>query len=623
MNKYYISPNENEGKFEDYQTIKEKTFEVDFKNRCFERSGLPILSDGRKARLYLFNQPVMVVAGTNAGKTRRITIEYILSASKAGESFIVNDPKAEAYKHCSELLKQEGYRVLVIDFRDPNKGERYNILELPAKLYQSGERDIADEMINSVFKTICEGVKNEKDVFWHVTSATVLAGEALLLCDNVPAKNVTFNNIYNTHIQGGERMGTSNVMKEYIKMHPNKSYCRLIAPYANAATETRASLDAVMISAISPFIRNEGICDQAYNSTFDAKDLVDEKCALFLLTRDESEVSATVSCLIDQLYQRMVNYIEENYSGRAPRKISFIIDEFGNLPQINDINSKITVSRARNIVWMLCCQSLDQINYRYGSDIAKILIGNCLLAYMYSSDVNLLKMISELCGRTIDENGNERPLMSVDKLRHLNKEQGQTLFLLERLNPFVGYLPDISQYGIKPIEKLDLERRKNQKIDLFDFKAMVEKEIESEKNKENRKNKPFFPSFDEFMKNQRILKEDEDDDIDVDFLDFDEELEKINLKIDELVSEIDNDIEHIKKNDTTNLKVHKVCLFNMTVDILQSASDLSRDRIKFLLQRVNENQPIIIPGIPRDKIKNLIKELNSIGTIASEDNTTE
>jgi len=507
---YYVSENINEGSFEDWETIFDATFEMNFDAEHMEKDGVPIVSDGHLARGYPLEQPMMVVAATGSGKTRRLIIQFLISCILSACSMLINDPKGELYKHTKKLLEKLGYKIIVIDLRNLDYGERFNFCEHPARLYKAGFTRRADEMFQAMFDTFMATVKSEKDPFWHTTSAAYLTGLAELCCDLFPVEKVTINTIYELHIQGNKRFGGNTYLKTYMEMHEDKPYYKLIAPYVNAPNDTRASLDAVLTSAISKFCRNSSVVDQTTNSTFDIEDLVDEKTALFIISRDESTVyNALITAMVNEIYEVVIDMAEEKYNGRLPRRLSIVLDEFGNLAPIDDINAKITVSRSRNVGWCLCCQSLDQLTLKYTADVAKIILGNCNIAYMYSSDINLLKMLSDLCGKTTDEYTHEsKPLLSVEQLRHFDKNDGQTLFLLERMRPFVGFLPDISEYNIEPIEKAEFKKRKPQIIEKVDFESIVKEEKKQDMmNKTNAREDdlPFgrrpagIPTFEEFM----------------------------------------------------------------------------------------------------------------------------
>ena len=238
-------------------------------------------------------------------------------------------------------------------------------------------------------------------------------------------------------------------------------------------------------SAIVNFIQNDAIVDQTSHSTFQAEDLLKSKTALFLISRDEGSVyDAMITAIVDQLYSILTD-IAERQGGTLDRKVSFILDEFGNLAALSDVQKKLTLSRARGITWHFVVQSLEQLSLVYGDKCAQIIIENCNnIIYLYSPDIKLVKHISELCGEKEGENNPDVrvPLCPVDMLKHL--EKGEALMLIDRMRPFITRLPDISQYyGIEQTVNVDVKKRKQQNLRIVDFKSIVEKMNEDKINK--------------------------------------------------------------------------------------------------------------------------------------------
>ena len=60
-----------------------------------------------------------------------------------------------------------------------------------------------------------------------------------------------------------------------------------------------------------------------------------------------------------------------------------IYDEFGNMPTIDAMQSKMTVALSRGIVYHLYVQGFDQLNDRYDESIARIIrVTVTLLIYL-------------------------------------------------------------------------------------------------------------------------------------------------------------------------------------------------------------------------------------------------
>ena len=43
---------------------------------------------------------------------------------------IVTDPKGEIYEHNANMLREKGYNVIIVNFRDPEHGSAWNPLTL-------------------------------------------------------------------------------------------------------------------------------------------------------------------------------------------------------------------------------------------------------------------------------------------------------------------------------------------------------------------------------------------------------------------------------------------------------------------------------------------------------------
>lgn len=127
-------------------------------------------------------------------------------------------------------------------------------------------------------------------------------------------------------------------------------------------------------------------------------------------------------------------------------------------------------------------QSLCQLYLTYTKELAEVLIGNSQnLIYMSSTDMNLVEMISKRCGTMVDPYTNERrPLLSPDRLTHLDKKTGETLMLLDRHYPYISALPDLSCYKmIEPLERVVIKSRKRIEVKTGEFEKEVNRILEN------------------------------------------------------------------------------------------------------------------------------------------------
>lgn len=478
-----VSSNINQSGFATLEEIERETDSMDYLHAHGKVAGVTVSTDGMEARVYFDDGFYLVVGGTGSKKTRDVVAPYIYNNALVGNSMIITDVKGDLYKTLSVLLKKLGYKIIVLNFNDPDSGDAYNPIGPIYRDYKKGNVDKANRELNNFSEIIFQSMKSEKDPFWHTNSSMYFVGLELTLFDLFDEEQATIANALNLHIQGVKKIGGTSYMKEYYSDKENAEAWKLMVSTVNAPNETRSSIHSVYTAALNKLIgQNRALIKMMSHSTFEANELVEKKTAVFIIANEESLSvhGGLITALITQWYDILVNLADQT-NGVLKRNVVFVLDEFGNLPGITDFQTKISLSRARGISWMIVIQSFAQLEVRYGKDVARTIIGNTAnWIYLFSPDPELLKYVSDLCGEVTDEHtGQTRNLLSVNQLRHFMKcnEDGLTecLMLLGRMNPFVSYLPDISKYyGIEPIDSLDIPVREDKVIDNINFTEIVE-----------------------------------------------------------------------------------------------------------------------------------------------------
>lgn len=531
--------NRQDSRFAELSEILESTKVIDLSSD-FIHAGVPVLSDGQKVYVDDSDSNSCIVADPGSGKSRRIAIPLVLSCADGCRSMVVNDPKGEIFKACQAYLCKKGYSVNIINLRDPMYGDAYNPLLHAARLYKRGKRAKAKEEFMQLAETLYSQVHSEKDMFWEIICANLFVAFCIIACELMRSpEKVTIPLIYRLFIEGEKRIGASTVLKEYMYQCDNPIIKESLIGYTNSASETKASILAVFSSVLSRLVINEEINDIISNNTLDVEKLINSPSVLFIIPRDETETyNVLVTTIIDQIYNRLIDEADKN-GGVLKRKFEFIIDEFGNLTPLHYVDNKISESRSRNIRWHLFIQSYDQIYHRY-KDLAPVIFSCCQNTFfMHSPEDKLLKNISERCGYYVTQYTHERkPLLSVSALQHLNKEDGETLILLNRLHPFVSNLPDCSVY----VEKLNLDTSSNYRGKRR--KVFRQSQISLEKLVERKKEKHIQELFgpDKIKKEKDVKSE---TNIGREKKELDSKLAKVNR----MTQMIDKKIELLKEED--------------------------------------------------------------------------
>lgn len=87
------------------------------------------------------------------------------------------------------------------------------------------------------------------------------------------------------------------------------------------------------------------------------------------------------SLLVQQIYTSLVDTSRKD-GGELKIRMNFILDEFANFTKIDSFENMLTVSRGRNIRFVICIQSISQLDEKYGKEGAQNTMDNCLLMYL-------------------------------------------------------------------------------------------------------------------------------------------------------------------------------------------------------------------------------------------------
>ena len=97
-------------------------------------AGVPLILKDNEAWIDDSEYHTLVIGATGSGKTQTVIKPTVKFLAKKGESMIITDPKGEIYEATAEMLKDKGYQILLLNFRDPQNGNAWNPMSLPYKI---------------------------------------------------------------------------------------------------------------------------------------------------------------------------------------------------------------------------------------------------------------------------------------------------------------------------------------------------------------------------------------------------------------------------------------------------------------------------------------------------------
>ena len=417
---------------------------VDLSQDTYPAAGLPLLSDGREAWVDNSDTHSLIFGATGSKKTRLFCMPMLNMFIKAGESFIATDPKGELYERSSGLAKANGYKTVVLNFRDVGNGDMWNPLYLPYRLYHEGNVEAAVTLLNDFVSSIsARQFETSNDAFWPEMASSYAIACLLLLMECATEQEA---NAASLGALCNER-AVPILTKLSAHMRDDTIAGINFKAVLSSAEKTRASILVSLYGMVRIFNTQKQLTNMLSGNTVNVKDFGKEKTAVYLIVPDEkTTLHFLVTTFIKQAYEILISEAQHAPGRVLPVRVNFVLDEFCNIPTISDMPSMISAARSRNMRFYLVVQSLHQLKSRYGED-ADTIKANCdNWVFLTSKELALLNEISELCGNVFTSEREQRRLISVSQLQRLNKQKGETLIMHARQYPIIVEIADIDMY---------------------------------------------------------------------------------------------------------------------------------------------------------------------------------
>ncbi len=443
---------------------------------------------GHKEIYYCMNEDghILIIGGTRSGKTRGLIYQLIwlktkevvkkksliqkifkikLHKKERGRSFIATDVKGELSAFTGKPLKDNGFNVIELNFREPLKSIRYNFMVYINEAVDRG--DIATA-IDKTWDLVSQLVGIPKgEPLWTNGQACVLAASTLTV--SMDSGKEEFRNLPNVYHFIGVmcreddygKLLFENYLAEKDSSHPAKEifYTAEVAP-----GKTRASFFTSALSTLNLFT-NWNVADMTSRSEFTIDEMVDKPTALFIIIPDEKEtLNKLVTLFIQQTYLRCIE-ISTKRGGRLPI-LDIILEEFGNLPGLVGIGPMMSAGAGRGVRLTLVIQDYEQLKKNYKDEIGNIK-GNCETIFLRSGNDDTVEAISKKLdtytvkvgtsnvsnttsffkGDTNYSNGENltsRRLLFPNEVNMINRPY--SIFMPTGYHPSILKIPDLSEY---------------------------------------------------------------------------------------------------------------------------------------------------------------------------------
>ena len=416
--------------------------EVPYSSSKVDGGGVPLVYGKDAAYVDNGESHTLVIGATGSGKTSGFVDPTMVHLMKGRESMIITDPKGEIYEHHSGKLRELGYQIIILNFREPQKGNCWNPYDLPYSYHQEGNFDKANELLNDLATNIVVDGQGD-DPFWQNAAADYLTGIGLALFKDAPKETININSVNLMINQGEERIGPKTYMQEYFNMQdPTSPIAVNMGAVVNTAQDTKAGVLTVLQQKVKTLAVTRNLSEMLSKSDFDMASIGEKPTAVFLIIQDEKTTYHSLATIfIKQCYESLIT-VAHKHGGALPVRTNFIVDEFANMPKFKDITTMVTAARSRHIRFTFIIQNFAQINKTYGKEEAETIRGNCgNLIYLLTGELQALEEISKLCGDKIirvgkDKKEETRPLVTVTELQTM--PFGTFILIKQRCSPYKG-----------------------------------------------------------------------------------------------------------------------------------------------------------------------------------------
>ncbi len=317
------------------------------------------------------NNNILVLGCSGSGKTRNHLKPNLMQCQG---SYIVLDTKGSLYDEMGAYLALQGYKVDQLDFTTMGGTCGYDPLHQVR--IENGKPNQQD--IIAIASAICPKEAQQSDPFWGLAAANYLSSYIAYVFEALPEREWSMASVIKLFESG---TGKIQHLFNDLAMHNPDSYAASLFNRSKAtcgAEKMHSSILGIIAANLLPFGFKGALDSYANPNRIDFSSFGREKRALFVTVDDiDHSLEGLTSLFIEQAFTRLCNSADRDYTEhRLPIPVRFILDDFANL-NIPHIDDMLAVIRSREISATIICQTVSQLEARYGTAAANSIIGNC------------------------------------------------------------------------------------------------------------------------------------------------------------------------------------------------------------------------------------------------------
>ncbi len=450
----------------------------------------------------------LMIGASGVGKTANFLYPNIEYCCAAGMSFAVTDSKGDLYRNTATIAeKYYGYKISIIDLRNPTRSSGYNMLYLVNKYmdmykaenkleYKAKSEKFAKITAKTIISAGGDVSSMGQNAFFYEAAEGLLTAVILLIAEFCPPEKRHIISVFNLIQDLLAPSGTKGVSRfqMLIDKLPGEHKARWFAGAAlNSSDQAMASVMSTALSRLNSFIDSELEQILCFDTSIDVEEFCNSKSAIYLVLPEEDATKHfLISLIFQQLYREILTVADEK-GGTLDKRVMFYMDEIGTLPKVDGLEMIFSASRSRKVSIVAIIQSLAQFEKTYGKEGAEIIVDNCQCtlfgafapnsktAEAMSQNLGKQTVLSGSVSRSSGKDGNsrslqmiERPLMTVDELKSMPK--GHFIVMKTGCHPMKTRLKLFFKWGIQFEDAYSIEEKSERKVHYAD-RAELEMEI--------------------------------------------------------------------------------------------------------------------------------------------------
>lgn len=442
----------------------------------------------------------LMIGASGAGKTAYFLYPNLEYTCATGMSFLALDSKGDLARNYATIAKKYyGYKISIIDLRNPTRSDGDNLLTLINR-YSDRARKAPDNLgykakAEKYSKILAETIINQggesgqfgENAYFYDAAEGALAALTMLLSEFLPPHKgeADVRHIISVFKLTQDLLAPSpadkgkNGFQALLDLLPSTHKARWLAGSAlNASDQTMASVMSTILSRLNAFLDTEMEQVLCFDNSIDAETFASERCAIFLILPEEDRTKNFMATLMIQNLSNELFAIADRNEGKLKNRVVFFCDEFGTMPPF-DVMALFSAGRSRKLTMVPIIQSVAQLEQNYKKEGSEILLDNCQLTVAggFTPQSQTAESVSRALGNRTVLSGSvsrgkndpsqslqmmERPLMSPDELKSIPK--GHFIVMKTGTHPMQTRLRLFLDWGITFDEPYEMPERANRKI---------------------------------------------------------------------------------------------------------------------------------------------------------------